>query len=265
MSTNADPPSSGMNAPDFLVESIPNTLHGPAPARAARRWLALIAPLILSTAAGLLCYQSAGVSLALFLGGLILTALMAGPLMAAESTWLGRALAAIGISHGVPAVWLFATLNADLNLGLWAASYIVLISMVFAIAGLSVLLRTLRVGPIAAGAIVTTVSIAWLMWPLWLSPALHGPRGDRIVAWLVPAHPIFAINGVLRVPLGYWAEQAIAYNLTNLGDDIAYGIPDSVLPCALLHIALGAASVAIAFLIASRDSTRKATRSSGDT
>ena len=240
-----NPKTSGMNAPDYLVESIPNVLHGPL-VKPPRAWPALIFPLLLSLAAGTLCYIAAGVSLGLFLGGLILIPLLKAPLVAAETTWLSRALAAFGISHGVAGVWLFAILKADLDLNLFAASYLTLITLVFAIAGFTVMLQRFGFGPLAAGAIATTLTLAWLTWPLWLSPALLGQKGDAIVAWLIPAHPIFAANGALRIPLGYWAEQAIAYNLTNLGDDIAYSVPNSILYCVLLNIATGGACVTIA-------------------
>ena len=237
-----------MNAPDFLVESIPNGVHGLPDAPLPRLGLAFIFPAIISAGVGWLCYMAAGVSLGLFLGALILIGLIAGPLMAAEETWLGRALAAVGIIHGVVGVWLYATIRGELDLGLWAASYLVLATMVLAIGGLTALLQSWRIGRIGSGAIVTGLMLAWLTWPLWLSPALHGPRGDRIVAWLVPAHPIFAVNGVLRERLGYWAEHGIAYNLTSLGDDIAYSVPDNVLKCMLAQLGVAVACAGLAMV-----------------
>ena len=237
-----------MNAPDFLVESIPNPVHGQDANDAQNPWLAVIFPLILSTLAGLFCYFAAGISLGLFLGGILVAGLITGPLVAAEMTWLGRSLAVAGIIHGIAGAWLFATIKADLDLGLWTASYLTLISMVFAMAGLTALLRRVGLGRIGSGALVTAMTLAWLTWPIWLSPALHGRRGEQVVSWLVPAHPIFAINGVLRPHFGaWWAEQGIAYNLTNLSDDIAYGVPDNVLKCVLLNagIAVGGAGLSL--------------------
>jgi len=238
-----------MNAPDFLVESIPNILHGQGMTRVPNPWLAIVFPLILSTIAGLFCYLAAGVSLGLFLGGLLLAALITGPLVAAETTWLGRALAVAGIVHGIAGVWLYATIKADLDLGLWTASYLTLIAMVFAIAGLTAFARHLGLGRIGAGAIVTLLAIAWLTWPIWLAPALHGGRGEKVVAWLVPAHPIFALNSVLRERFGYWAEQGIAYNLTNLSDDIAYSVPDNVLKCVLLNAGIAIVCAGATFVV----------------
>lgn len=243
--------ASGMNAPDYLVESVPNELH---PALAARDchqqnpWLAPIVPLLLSLAAGWACYRAAGATPGLFLGGLLIAALMAGPFVAAERTWLGRALAAAGVVHGVAGVWLYVALQADMDLGLWAACYLTLDALVLALGGLAVMLRRAGAGPIGAGAIVTVLGVAWMLWPIWLSPALHGPSGERTVAWLVPAHPLFAANGVLRPTMGYWAEQGIAYHYTSLSDDIAYAVPENVLACVLLHAAIGAVGVGVGII-----------------
>jgi hypothetical protein len=72
-----------------------------------------------------------------------------------------------------------------------------------------------------------------------LSPALHGDRGEKIVAILVPSNPVFAMNAVLRERLGYWVEQAIAYHYTNLSDDVSYSLPRGVLVCVGLHLGIG--------------------------
>src|SRR5260370_14721253 len=109
-----------MNAPDYLVESTPIVIHGPPQPRAQNPWLAPIFPLILSALATLLCYRAVGHSLGLFLGGLVIAALLTGPLVVAEETWLGRALAAFGIVHGIAGVWLYAAIVAEQDLGLWA-------------------------------------------------------------------------------------------------------------------------------------------------
>ena len=238
--------SSEMNAPDFLVESIPNIVHGAKPRAAQNPWLAVIFPFMLSIAVGVLCYRAAGASLGLFLGGLLFAGLLTGPIVAAEPTWLGRSLAMAGMIHGLAAVWFYAVIQAELDFPFWAASYLVLASLVIAIGGLTALVRSaLRLGPIGSGAIAGFLSMGWLLWPIWLSPALHGESGIRIARWLVPAHPIFALNSVLGPKLGYWAEQAITYNLTNLGDDIGYSLPSGILWCLLLHLGFGLVCVGI--------------------
>jgi hypothetical protein len=233
-----------MNASDFLVESVPNVLHGSAGPRDQNPWLAPILPLVLSIAAGVLCYLSAGATLGLFLGGFLLAALMTGPLVAGERTWLGRGLCVFGVIHGIAGLWLYAAIRIDLDLGLWAPCYLTLATLVLAIAGVTVLFG--RIGDTGAAAIATILAIAWLTWPLWLSPVLHGHRGERIAGWLIPAHPIFAANSVLRTRLGYWAEQGMAYHWTSLQDDVAYALPENVFKCLALHA--GIAAICVAFV-----------------
>jgi hypothetical protein len=147
--------------------------------------------------------------------------------------------------HGIAGVWLYAATKSELDLGLWAACYLTLDALVFAAGGVAVMLRRMGFGSVGAGAMVTVLGIAWMLWPVWLSPALRGANGEQIVAWFVPAHPVFAANGVLRTSLGYWAEQGIAYHYTSLSDDVAYAVPDSVLACVLVHIGVGAVGVGV--------------------
>ena len=75
-----------------------------------------------------------------------------------------------------------------------------------------------------------------------------------MVSVLVPAHPVFAINTILRERLGYWVEQAIAYHYTNLSDDVAYNLPHNVWPSVGLHVAIGLACVGLSRLIPARSS-----------
>ena len=114
---------------DYVVESIPNASHSAKPRAAQNPWFAPIVPFMLSIAIGILCYRAAGISLGLFLGGLLLIALITGPMVAAEATWIGRGLAILGIIHGIAAVWLYAVVHADLEMKIWAASYLTLACM----------------------------------------------------------------------------------------------------------------------------------------
>ena len=240
-----------MSEPDFPIESIPNPLHGPPCAphalpREQNPWLAPILPFAISLAGGILCLRAAGPTLGLFLSGLLLVAFITGPLIVAEKTWLGRALCVFGIIHGVAIVWLYAALKIELDPSLLAACYLTLASFVLALAGLTAFLHPLGVG---AGAMTTLLATAWLTWPIWLSPALHGARGEHLVAWLLPANPIFAANGMLRLQegMGIWNERSLAYNLTTLQDEVLYSLPTSVLPCVLLHVGIAVSCVLPAF------------------
>ena len=57
------------------------------------------------------------------------------------------------------------------RIGLWAACYLVLDTLVLAVGGAAVLLRRFGAGHVAAGAIATVLALAWLTWPVWLAPA----------------------------------------------------------------------------------------------
>ncbi len=251
------PDPNNMNAPDFLVESIPNIVHGSPQTRAQNPWLAPIVPLLLSAAAMAICYRAVGATLGLFLGGLFVSALITAPLVAAEDTWLARVLAACGVIHGITVIWLVSALRADLGLGVWAACYLVQSALVLAITGCVALLRAMRFGRIAAGAVATTLSLAWLTWPIWLSPILHGVRGVTLAAWLVPAHPVFAINAPLRATMGNWSEQAMAYRLTSLTDDIAYAAPQEITRSVLVHAMIGSVLIAAGMLIGRRSKSSR--------
>ena len=235
-----------MNELDFMVEAIPNPVHGADSPRRHNAWLAPILPFFIAFAATAACHWAAGATLGLFIGGLSVAALVTAPLVHGESSWLGRALCVFGTIHGIAVVWLYAAIKIDLDLGAFCAAYLALATFVMAIAGLTVLLR--RLGWLAA-ALTTLLAVAWMTWPLWLSPVLRGSRGERIVSWLVPAHPLFAANGVLRSRLGYWAEQGIAYHYTTIQDDIAYALPGTVLQCILLHSGIAAGCVLLAWRI----------------
>jgi len=94
-----------------------------------------------------------------------------------------------------------------------------------------------------------TLGVAWLMWPIWLSPALQGPRGGRLVEWLVPAHPLLAANGVLHEALGNWTEQAgVAYHYTTLGENVPYSMPENVFACVIVHGLIGIVGIGIALI-----------------
>ena len=222
------------NEPDFLLDNIAEPPHAPAARSPQNPWLGPMIPLLLSTTGGVLCYRVAGPTLGLFIGGLLLAAILTGPLVTVEETWLGRSLVAFGVVHGIAGVWFFAALQTDIDLGPWAAAYLSLYALVLALSGLAIFLRSVHFGPTGAAAVATVWGLAWITWPIWLSPSLHGETGDRIVAWLVPANPLFAMNSALRDRLDYWAAQGIAYNLTKL-DEIPYTLPTSVGWCVLLH------------------------------
>jgi hypothetical protein len=185
------------------------------------------APMFLSAVATAACWAAAGGnSLGLYLGPVALVALIVPPLVAAARDRLAALIVAGAVIDGVGVVWLLAALLSRTTLLQWLECYLVLAAFAWALCGL---VRVLR-----SAALVTCFALAWLTWPVWMSPWLN----DSIVAWLTPAHPLLAANHVL-LDLGVWTQQRLMYAFTALGQDVPYTLPRSIGPCIVLHGIVG--------------------------
>src|SRR5439155_25739186 len=100
----------------------------------------------------------------------------------------------------------------------------VLISFAAALLALEGLLE--RWLPPLAAAIVVSMAIAWLTWPIWLSAWIHQGLSPAAIQRLVDLHPGLVLNGILTATPP-WTEQAIAYHLTALNQDIPIDLPHS--------------------------------------
>jgi hypothetical protein len=204
----------------------------------------MILPLVVATALSLLCYMIARASLGLFLGGLLFAILIAPPLILAEIRTATRLLVLIAICIGVALPWLLAIAPVQ-----WFACAAVLVGTLASVTGCAVLLERCS-GRIVAAAWSVVLGLAWIAWPVWLASFLPGRPG--LVNTLTAAHPLFAINGVVARTMGIWTEQSVAYHLTNLGQDVSYALPTSIIPAVLLHGLMGAGMWRIAVRIAAR-------------
>ena len=205
------------------------------------------------------CLFTAGPSLDLFLGTLLLSAIIA-PALAGDLTsttpgseacpvfdpeaqtrrepvervlrrpgsfWQETSPTRIApLVAGCSLVWLGAVIDGPVTVLQWIECTLVLASFIAAMICAARLLQRCRIHPAAASAIVTFSSLAWLTWPIWMGDS--GP---------IAIHPVFAINAACK-ELGIWTEQRIAYRLINLGQDTPYRLPGSVLPAVLFHMAL---------------------------
>ncbi|HZL37155.1 MAG TPA: hypothetical protein VFC78_17680 [Tepidisphaeraceae bacterium] len=210
----------------------------PSPSRARPRALAsALVPFLASLAVAIACYLSSGVSLGLFFGPILLLAFLAPPLAMAEPTLAGRLVASIAMALPIWLVWIIlggVGAFADLRVGL------VLISFVLALAGCASLLDHLGLGTTFAAALTALLAIAWLTWPVWLSPWLTGPAAQRLVGWLAFAHPLLSLNGVLFKQFNFWDRYTIAYQqLTTLNQDMLYALPRSVFWTFAIHCGFG--------------------------
>ena len=166
-------------------------------------------------------YISTGPTLAFYLLGPFLIALMLPPLVSMESKFLQRMLIAGAVIDGTALAWLITALGSTITISQWLAGYLVLIAWGFALGGLTAVLRRLRLPSIPAGAIAVAIGLAWLTWPVWLSAALRSHQS--LAAALIPFHPPLVVNGLLH-HLGLWTENS-GYPLTVLGQDVPYHLP----------------------------------------
>jgi hypothetical protein len=222
----------------FLV---PSTSPAPSELRGVH-WLAdVLFCFVASVAATSAVGAAARLSLGLVWGGLFAAAILIPPLLsvAGESTSrLGIFVAGVA---GVSLVWLSLIGPSRATFGQWVMLVALLTSLLTLLAGLVMSLRSFQVAPALAAAIVTTFAILWLTWPIWLSTYL----GSGESRWLVALHPPLAANGLLTFTVP-WTEQAIAYQLTVLNQDVPIRLPTNPIACILVHAMSGAALIVLA-------------------
>lgn len=208
-----------------------------------RKWTsfrAVLPSLLLSIGATLWCWWGAGSGLGLLLAAPLLAALYLPLLSVVERGW-NRITSTIGPILGIAAVWAAATTSVDVTLGEWLRCTLVLAAFLIALSGMVALLTMVRLTWPVAALFATILALLWLTWPVWLSHALT----QQLVDWLVPAHPLLAINGVVA-HLGSWDRAPIAYrSLTVLNQDIPYHLPRGIWPAVLLHLAIGIPGLAL--------------------
>lgn len=208
------------------------TVEAPATGGSIVRSVAIAAGLALPAALGV---YALGTTLGLFFGGLVVVTLVLPPMVLLQRDWTAQVFVASAVNDAVGMVWLLAALTPQVSLTQWLMCYLVLAAYSFALWAMVRMLRRARMSAIPAAALTVVVAMLWLTWPIWL--ARHG--GARAADWLVPAHPPLAINGAIS-HLGIWTERPIAYNhLLNLGQDVAYRLPDGVLAAVFVHLIAG--------------------------
>jgi len=123
-----------------------------------------------------------------------------------------------------------------------------------AIAALVRLLMLARIPAVIASAAITVLALAWLSWPVWLSPWL---TSESLARKLSSAHPLLAINAIAP-QFGYWTQSKLMYRLTTLGQDVGLGAtPTGIAACVVVHAIIATAAV-IPVLAARRTSVASA-------
>jgi hypothetical protein len=233
-----------------MTSAEPNQSNASIPARSqpgsTSRILPTVTGLLLGVVAGGLCWWAAGPSLGLFLGGVLLSAILIPSLVAAESKLKQQLASTIGVVTGIAAVWLVATLAPHPpgqplpSLLEWLECTAVLTTFALALGGMTATLVHVKLNPSLASFLTLLVAAAWLAWPVWLSPALPG-HDDLVHALAIP-HPLVAINSVLP-QMGLWTQQPLAYHLTTLNHDVALPMPGGIGWTVGVHGLIGAALI----------------------
>jgi hypothetical protein len=206
----------------------------------ARVVTALIAPPVLTAIPMLAVIIASGVSLSLILAGPIVAAILVPPLALAPLRKFDSVVAVGTIVDTIGCIWLAAVVRHALSFPQWLQCYLVLLAFVAALWALTIALERMKLDRVFASALTIVVALLWLTWPIWLAPELN----ESLVSWLVPAHPIMALNGICFEALGVWSQQPVAYRLTSLGQDVPYALPHSIVPMILVH-----AAIAISFSV----------------
>ena len=213
------------------------------------------APFLIALAAGMSCYAAARGTLGFYLGGvgmmtILLPALVVkspSPYPLPEYRERGKTatfVRAAAVIDGIGVVWLLGLFHS-LSLLQWLTAYAVLVVWGLALAGLVLALKRGGIAPVGAAAIAVVIGLVWLTWPVWLAAAVRSQEGTRLAAWLVPAHPLLALNGALGNH-GIWLQQSVIYRHVTLGQDAAYSLPRSILPCVVVHLSVAAALTVVA-------------------
>jgi hypothetical protein len=217
---------------DQIVDPSEHTI----PIRAAL--LTAVAPLLFGLVAGIVCYLAVGATTGLFFGGVVMAALVVPPLTMTHADGARQAIVVASAVDGIAVAWLFAVADPSVSLLDFIRAYLLLAAWGVALWGVAVALTRVRVAPLFASAITVVLALAWLAWPIWLSPWLAGR--ETLVAWLVAAHPLFGLDGALRHLGPPWTEHHYMYTqLSVLNQDVFYSLPGGVGGATLLHAGVG--------------------------
>jgi hypothetical protein len=114
---------------------------------------------------------------------------------------------------------------------------LVLTSFALALLGMLEFLHSLGFNTHLASATTIAVALIWLTWPIWLSTELSEWGAHNLANWLVHVHPPLVINGILTFT-SPWTEDAIAYQLTVLNQDLPIKLASSPLRCIATNLIL---------------------------
>lgn len=156
--------------------------------------------------------------------GFLLITLLAAPLVSGN----GSVSAVFGLLLGTAGVW-WTTSPGEVALRSRVELVVLLAANVLVVASG---VRQAMMAGVSATLAVAAVAFAYLAWftvPIWSAGSARLAPGPM----LIRVHPALVLNG-LTVNLGIWAEQPVAYTLTNLGQDAPYALPTSIVPAVIV-------------------------------
>jgi len=179
------------------------------------------------------------------------------PPLSAGLTGLPARLAVLGCCAGaVAATWMALVRPDAATIGEWCVISMVMACYGTALAGIVALLDRIRIAPPLSSGIAIIMGVAWLTWPVWLSPWMAMSASESIINILVAFHPPLVCNGILTFTPP-WTEQSMAYALTVLGQDVPLRLPTNALPCVGFHLVVAAIAFLLGIIpIAGRSSKR---------
>jgi hypothetical protein len=202
----------------------------------------VLPPLLLAGTFTLVAFLATGATTGLFFAGVVIATLLTPPLVLSESTLPKQLLCAAAVVIGIATIEMFAVADPSVTFMNWLRAALILTSYALALCGLALFFSRLGFRVSVAAAIVIALSLAWLAWPIWLSPWMAGR--ERLVGILSTPHPLLALDSVFRATGPPWSERYYMYNLlTVLNQDVAYELPRSIFPALLFHGAIGATAL----------------------
>jgi hypothetical protein len=179
-------------------------------------------------------YVIAGATLGTFIVGLFAVAIVVPMMVAGESCLRRRAAIGGSCVAVVFAIWICAMVRLPATVTQAADAGLILASFAVTVLSVEWIIKRLRVPPPLAGALAVVAAITWLTWPIWASAWIRAGMRPATMGWIVSMHPVLALNGVLTATPP-WTEQAIAYRLTALNQDVPIALPHSPWWCAIPH------------------------------
>jgi len=207
-------------------------------------WIEVAAALLGGVAVTAIAGIVAGPSLGMVLGGLFAAVILLPPLAAVRRSLRQRAAISAAMIGGIAIAWLALIGPGRATFFQWSLLVLLLASFAAALASLTVAVESLTASSTLAAAAGVVVGVAWLTWPIWLSPALAKGGSPRLIHILVETHPGLVANGLLTFTTP-WTEQAVAYRLTVLDQDVAIQLPGNPLAAILANCLAAGACIAV--------------------